>query len=656
MITARKITTWVLALGVLLVLCALAIDKPSGAASVTPILVEGNPTCSGPETPNSPDLGYANGFKPQPEPPPSGTYSFPGDPDNSVTITSDGTVFSWTSTLGIDAVIVKGGPNGNAYVYDPPTESFGETGLKPPLNDGGQQAGISHIEFCYDYEVKVTKTAHTSVDRTYTWTIDKSEKNNTKELTLQPGQSSTLNYEVTLTSSPVDSNHAVEGVITIKNPDPGNAATVTGVTDQITGGINADVTCDGKPFPITIPAGGTLECNYSAALPDGSDRTNTATVTTSGAVGGGSGTAPVSFANATVNHETDEIADVEDSFKGSLGKAYANDPQTKMFTYTRTVSFDKCGKYDVPNTASFTTNDTQTTGKDSWNVAVTVLCKVNVEKTVSGKAPSGTQQAFTFQLRTGASTTKSGTIVDSQVANAANGGMINFSGLVPGDTYQLCEIVMPGWSTSLGTFVPASFMPPDGIAPDPNVDNSILCVNFTAQGQTFKVDNTPPPGGRALTIGFWKNWASCSGGKQKPVLDQTLAKAEPTGEVISATSGTYPAFGPTLYLVLHGSTAKPDTAPDCQNAVRLLNKSTIDKGTKMASDPAFNLAAQLLAAELNYTAGAGKTGTATNAIQQAVLLLGKYKFGGKTHTTISAADATTMNNLAKILDDYNNDR
>ena len=107
------------------------------------------------------------------------------------------------------------------------------------------------------------------------------------------------------------------------------------------------------------------------------------------------------------------------------------------------------------------------------------------------------------------------------------------------------------------------------------------------------------------------------------MLDQTLAKAEPTGVVISATSGIYAPFGGTYYLVLHGSTAKPNSATDCLKAVRLLNKSTTDKGTKMASDPAFNLAAQLLAAELNFTAGAGKTPTATNAINQAVLLLGK---------------------------------
>jgi hypothetical protein len=335
-------------------------------------------------------------------------------------------------------------------------------------------------------------------------------------------------------------------------------------------------------------------------------------------------------------------------------------------TLSNYVSKINCGGGDVSGTSTtvkFVAGDSDKT----CTITNTRKAKAKVVKTVSGQPPSGAQ-AFTFQLRQGATTTDNGTTLDTQIANASNGGVINFaSNLVPGDTYQLCEIVMPGWSTSLGTFVPDSFLPPDGVATNPNVDNSILCVNFKptpGQTSTFTVNNTPPPGGRALTIGFWKNWASCanSGGSQKPVLDQTLAKAEATevgapGVVISAQSGTYPTFAPTIYLVLHGSTSTPNKAPDCQSAVRLLNKSTVGgKGTKMASDPAFNLAAQLMAAELNYAAGAGRTPTATTAINQAVVLLGKYKFDGNTHTTISAADATTMNNLARTLDDYNNDR
>src|SRR5437870_13903723 len=92
--------------------------------------------------------------------------------------------------------------------------------------------------------------------------------------------------------------------------------------------------------------------------------------------------------------------------------------------------------------------------------------------------------------------------------------------------------------------------------------------------------NTPPPGGRALTIGFWKNWASCasSKGKQTPELDKTLQ----LGDI---TIGT---------LVLHDSNTDPNVASDCVSAVRLLSKQRISDGKNMASDPAFNLAAQLL--------------------------------------------------------------
>ena len=66
------------------------------------------------------------------------------------------------------------------------------------------------------------------------------------------------------------------------------------------------------------------------------------------------------------------------------------------------------------------------------------------------------------------------------------------------------------------------------------------------------------------------------------MLDQTLAAADPAGIAI----GT---------LTLH--------AGDCLKAVRLLDKSTVDTGKKMASDAAFGLAAQLLAAKLNMVAG-----------------------------------------------------
>jgi hypothetical protein len=258
--------------------------------------------------------------------------------------------------------------------------------------------------------------------------------------------------------------------------------------------------------------------------------------------------------------------------------------------------------------------------------------QARVVKTVSGAAPTGTQ-SFTFQLRQGAVAAYpggEGTILESANATAANGGVINFSTLlVPGTTYQLCEVIMPGWLTSLqGAFVPNSIG-------NPTVDNSPLCVNFTVaagETKTFNVDNTPPPGGRALTIGFWKNWASCasSSGKQNPVLDQTLALAG--GHILIGDLDV-------------------DT---CLEAVRILNKSTVNTAKKMSSDPAFNLAAQLLAAKLNLVAGAGTCPAATNAINQAQTELAALDFNGITHLTISKTKATLLNSLANTIDRYNN--
>ena len=261
-----------------------------------------------------------------------------------------------------------------------------------------------------------------------------------------------------------------------------------------------------------------------------------------------------------------------------------------------------------------------------------------VIKTVSGGPVTQPQgSGFVFQLRIGAVPEYpggAGTILESGEANAGNGGVIAFTTkLVPGTTYQLCEIIMPGWMTSLVGFVPNS-------VGNPVVDNSPICVNFTVTaGQTteISVDNTPPPGGRALTIGFWKNWASCSGGKQKPVLDQTLA-----GFPIAAGQTTHGVYIGDLYV---------DT---CLEATRILNKSTVNTGAKKASDPAFNLAAQLLAAKLNLQAGAGVCPAALLAINNAQTRLDTLNFNGVTHGTISNALATTLNNLATTIDNYNN--
>jgi len=132
------------------------------------------------------------------------------------------------------------------------------------------------------------------------------------------------------------------------------------------------------------------------------------------------------------------------------------------------------------------------------------------------------------------------------------------------------------------------------------------------------------------TIGYWKNHASCasSNGNQAPVLDQMLA------------------IGPIQFGSL--------TIDTCQEAVAILNKSDVLSGKKRASDPAYNMAAQLLGAILNERAGAVSCANVANAISAGQTLLTAVGFTGTGATTMTPAQAAQANALASFLDDFNN--
>ena len=78
----------------------------------------------------------------------NGTYTLEDGTAGVVTLsgTSDAGG-SFTSTVPISAVFVKGGTDDKTDLYDPPVTSgtFNNTGL---LNEGGQVPAISHVTFC----------------------------------------------------------------------------------------------------------------------------------------------------------------------------------------------------------------------------------------------------------------------------------------------------------------------------------------------------------------------------------------------------------------------------------------------------------------------------------------------------------------------------
>lgn len=134
----------------LLLVMGLVFSGGLGAAAApTPEYVEGNPTCQ--------DLGYEQGFKIELA---DGTTNFDGSyyflygaRTMRLDITNSSSYsFDWLSRMvGMDAVIVKAGPGAFVYAYNP--EAWYDTGLYSPNNLGGNQAAISHIDFCFDVEL-----------------------------------------------------------------------------------------------------------------------------------------------------------------------------------------------------------------------------------------------------------------------------------------------------------------------------------------------------------------------------------------------------------------------------------------------------------------------------------------------------------------------
>lgn len=240
------------------------------------------------------------------------------------------------------------------------------------IDQTGQTADAMTTVNCYALEV--SKTAAPELTRTYNWNISKTSDRS--ELVLSTGQSFLVNYAVTVSATHADSDWKVSGTITIANPAPIDAS-LASVLDEISVGINAAVDCGGQS---TVPAGGpALVCTYSADLPNGANRTNTATATLQNTPSGTtdfSGSTAVDFSSATI-HQLDECVDVNDDLLGPLGTVCFGDLSGGSFTYNYSYTigpFYACGIEIIDNTAAFETNDTGSTGSSTWTIAVDVPC------------------------------------------------------------------------------------------------------------------------------------------------------------------------------------------------------------------------------------------------------------------------------------------
>lgn len=280
------------------------------------------------------------------------------------------------------------------------------------IQETGQNSSASVQVNCYG--LTVSKDADTTLTRKYNWTIQKSADQTSLILAL--GEQFLVNYQVLLSSTFQDSNWATSGNITVHNPAP-MAATINDVSDSISGVGDAPVS--GSTFPTSLSAGGDLNLTYLAALPDATTRTNTATATlqnydydssgnpTASGTTDFSGIAQIDFSKATIT-EVDKTVDVSDTLQGDLGTVSASETP-KTISYSRYIGpYENCGNYQVQNTASFITSDTQSSGSSDWTVNVNVPCPGGCTltqgywKTHSNHGPAPFDDAWNLLLPSGA--------------------------------------------------------------------------------------------------------------------------------------------------------------------------------------------------------------------------------------------------------------
>jgi len=225
----------------------------------------------------------------------------------------------------------------------------------------------------------VSKDADGTYDDTFYWRITKDVD---KTIVKQFGGTATFNYTVSVSHGDSQiSNVKVTGTITVSNPNSADV-TLDSIADELDG-TTCNVDTSGG---LTIGPGDTefpYECDLDDSLPSG-DVYNTATVTWSeqtlsdaSHLAAGSAdftTDPVSF---TAN-EIDECVDVIDdnatpsdaSDDVALGTVCVGHDNPTTFLFSRTYPVPQWDCVSYTNTATFTTNDTGTTGSASQTVTV----------------------------------------------------------------------------------------------------------------------------------------------------------------------------------------------------------------------------------------------------------------------------------------------
>jgi uncharacterized protein (DUF2344 family) len=327
-----------------------------------------------------------------------GLESGSGVSDISILVPNDLFPCEYGDTSCTDYVVMYMDAGGASFT--PETVDIGEFNKNDAADyDWDVSAGFEEWRTQLTPVVHVTKTAETSLTRTWTWTINKEQDDSWALFT---GESGTSDFDVNVDATSVDSNRLVTGTISIENPTGGTLiseripAVINSVDDVITQGListTATVDC-GVTYPYTLGAGDTLTCSYTASPPNSDTGTNTATVNIDindeGDTRDYVGTADFDFLTGTVDDVDEEVTVTDDHWTPgvpgddvTLGTVNAlTDTLPYYFsTYSRTFTCDD-DEGSHTNRASFVTNDTSATGSSS--ATVTVACyDISVSKDAS---------------------------------------------------------------------------------------------------------------------------------------------------------------------------------------------------------------------------------------------------------------------------------
>jgi hypothetical protein len=236
-------------------------------------------------------------------------------------------------------------------------------------------------------DLTITKDANGSNSNTFTWGISK-DADKTQVNSAGGGVTFTYTVKVTHDSGTIG-DVKVSGTISVFNPnvDAFNNTVpvdIDGVTDELSDNTSCSVTNGGAQTLTQFQTDFAYSCDLTA-LPQG-ELDNTATVSWPaqllsngnllGANSAGFTFKSISFAETKV----DDCVDVTDSVGGALGTVCSSDPSPTSFQYQNTVPgvSGTCTNYD--NTATFTTDDTQTTDSAKKTVTVCVGADLQVSK------------------------------------------------------------------------------------------------------------------------------------------------------------------------------------------------------------------------------------------------------------------------------------